>query len=63
MGNYYDGCEYFGDGSGTVVGDGSICSDCVCVSTGGGFQRSYADLTEMLQIKRGKVLSCGVLGS
>ena len=59
MGNYYDGCEYFGAGGGTVVGDGSICGDC------GGFQISYADLTKMQgqQIKRGKFLSCGAISS
>ena len=32
-------------GGGLVAGGGSVCGDCVGVSTGDGFQRSYADLT------------------
>ena len=44
MGNYCDCCE-FGGGDCTVVGSGCGCGDGSGISTGGGFQRSYDDLT------------------
>ena len=51
LGNYCHGCDFCGGGGGLVVGGGalvvgggSICGDWGGVSTGDGFQRSYADL-------------------
>ena len=62
MGSYCDGCEFCGDGGGTgvscggtrvscggtVVGCGSVFSDFWGLRTGGGFQRSYSDLTNKI---------------
>ena len=44
MGNYCNSCAFCAGDGGTWVGGGSVCVDCGVVSTGGGFQRSYADL-------------------
>ena len=39
-------CDFFCGGvGGTWVGGRTVCGDCGVVSIGGGFQRSYADLT------------------
>ena len=44
-GNYCDGWEFCGANSDTWVGGVCVCVDCGDVSTSGGFQRIYADLT------------------
>ena len=51
-GNYRHSCDFCNGGGnlvvcggGLVVGGGSFCGDWGCVSTGDGFQRSFADLT------------------
>ena len=45
MGSQSYGCDLFGVSGGLVVSGGSESGDCGSVSTGGGFQRSYDDLT------------------
>ena len=45
MCNYCYCCDFSGGDGGLVVGSGSVNCDYWGVSTGGGFQRSYDDLT------------------
>ena len=43
--NYWYCCEFCSDGGGLAVGGGSVCIECGGVKNGGGFLRSYDDLT------------------
>ena len=45
MRNYCYGCDFCDGGGGLLIVGLSVCGDCGGLSIGGGFQRSYDDLT------------------